>query len=190
MIPAHNLLSALRIVATPAVALLGYWEETRAAAIAVAILVGVTDFIDGPLARRSGVATPLGALLDMTADKVFLCTMLIVLAVMGLSPVWAAAVIGSRELLVLFLRVVAAQRGRDLPIATFGKLKTFMLYLLVPMALFGVAWQAIWFLAAAASVSALGSLVEYIVKMRTDLAAEFLTKAPGEASEESVIRNP
>ncbi len=174
MLPLHNLLSISRYVLTPAVALLSWGEATRPVAIALAVLVGVSDLVDGPLARRAGDAKPLGALLDMTGDKVFLCTMLIVLAALGRSPSWAAWLITSRELIVLFLRVVAATRGKPLPIATFGKLKTFMLYLLVPIALADVAWQAVWFLAWASTLSALSSLVEYLAKMRGDLAAEFL----------------
>ncbi len=173
---AANLISASRLVLTPVVAVLASIDTpgTRRAALAVAIIVGLSDFVDGPLARRCGAASPFGALLDMTSDKVFLCTMLIVLAAAGRSPAWAAWIITSRELLVLFLRVVASSRGRAMPIAVFGKLKTFMLYLLVPLALFGVTPGAIWFLGAAASVSALAALAEYAVKMRRDLRAEFL----------------
>jgi cardiolipin synthase len=181
---AHNLLSASRLVATPAVALLAMGGPgSRTAACVLAIVVGLTDFVDGPLARRAGRATYFGALLDMTSDKVFLCTMLIVLAVLGLSPVWAAAIIASRELLVLLLRVVASEHNRSLPIAMFGRLKTFMLFLLVPMALAGLPWQAVWALAFLASVSALASLIEYIVKMRGDLSEEFF--GPTAATEDA-----
>jgi len=170
----HNLISASRLVATPACAILAWFEATQPAALAVAIIVALTDFVDGPLARRSGGASPFGALLDMTSDKVFLCTMLIVLAAIGKAPVWAAAIITARELLVLAFRTIAASRNRPLPIATFGKLKTFMLYFLVPLALANPDWwRAVWFLALAATVSACVSLVEYTVKMRADLADEF-----------------
>ncbi|MBM4039107.1 MAG: CDP-alcohol phosphatidyltransferase family protein [Planctomycetes bacterium] len=173
MMPLHNLISVSRYALTVPVAALAWDEATQPFAVVLAILVGVSDFVDGPLARRAGDAKPLGALLDMTGDKVFLCTMLIVLAVMGRSPAWAAWLITSRELIVLFLRVVAAEHGKPLPIAMFGKLKTFMLYILVPIALADASWQAVWFLAWASTLSALSSLVEYIVKMRGDLAAEF-----------------
>jgi len=175
-IPAHNALSMMRFVLTPVVGILAWHEGSRPVAVALAVLVGLSDFADGPLARRSGGASPFGALLDMTSDKVFLCTMLVVLAALGLAPAWAAALIGARELLVLFLRVVAAWRRRPLPIAVFGKLKTFMLYLMVPLALAEVPWQAVWFLAFAATVSACGSLVEYVVKMRADLLEELSGK--------------
>lgn len=174
MIPIHNAISMSRYVLTPVVALLAWLPATQALAVALAVLVGVSDFVDGPLARRAGHAKPLGALLDMTGDKVFLCTMLIILAAQERSPAWAAWLITARELIVLFLRVVAAERGKPLPIATFGKLKTFMLYLLVPIALADAPWQAVWFLAWASTLSALSSLVEYLVKMRHDLAEEFL----------------
>lgn len=175
-IPAHNAISAMRFVLTPVVGVLAWYEGSRPVALVLAIVVGLSDFIDGPLARRCGGASPFGALLDMTSDKVFLCAMLVVLAAMGRSPAWAAALIGSRELLVLFLRVVSAWRRRPLPIAMFGKLKTFMLYLLVPLALADAPWQAVWFLAFAATVSACGSLVEYVVKMRRDLLEELSGK--------------
>jgi cardiolipin synthase len=173
MVYAHNLLSGSRLMATPVVASLAAFDETRSAALVLSILVALTDFIDGPIARRTGGASPFGALLDMTSDKVFLCSLLVVLAVRGESPVWLACIMASRELLVLFLRVVAAQHNRPLPIATCGKLKTFMLYLLVPLALADAPWQAVWFLAYASSASALSSLVEYVVKMRADLAQDF-----------------
>jgi CDP-diacylglycerol--glycerol-3-phosphate 3-phosphatidyltransferase len=179
MVYAHNLLSASRIVATPVAAVLATGDETaRAAALGVALLVALTDLVDGPLARRLGRVTYFGGLLDMTSDKVFLCTMLIVLAVLGQSPVWAAGVVTARELLVLTLRVVAAVHNRPLPIAMFGRLKTFMLFLLVPLALAGVPEEAVWFLALLASLSAVASLVEYIVKMRAELAADFFQAAP------------
>lgn len=172
---AANLISASRLALTPLVAVLAALDTagTRIAALVLAILVGLSDAVDGPLARRYGAASPFGALLDMTSDKVFMCTMLVVLAATGRSPAWAAWIVTSRELLVLFLRVVASSRGRPMPIAMFGKLKTFMIYLLIPLALLGVTHAAIWFLAFAASVSALGSLIEYAVKMRGELAAEF-----------------
>lgn len=175
--PIHNLLSLSRYLLTPVVAILAFGDGASAiAATVLAILVGISDFIDGPLARRAGDARPLGALFDMTGDKVFLCTMLIVLAVMGRSPAWAAWVITSRELIVLFLRVVAAEHRKPLPIATFGKLKTFMLYVLVPIGIADMSWQAVWFLAIASTVSAVASLAEYVVKMRGDLAEEFVRR--------------
>lgn len=177
----HNVISASRLAATPLCALLAVFEATQMAALVVAILVALTDFVDGPLARRLGGASSFGALLDMTSDKVFLCTMMIVLAAVGKAPLWAAAIITARELVVLALRCIASSRNRPLPIATFGKLKTFLLYFLVPLALArdmadwsgGVA-NAVWFLAFAASLSAAVSLVEYVVKMRAELAAAFL----------------
>jgi len=177
MVPLHNALSLSRYALTPVVAILAFGDGASAiAATVLAILVGISDFIDGPFARRAGDAKPLGALLDMTGDKVFLCTMLIVLAVMGRSPAWAAWIITSRELIVLLLRVVAAEHRKPLPIATFGKLKTFMLYILVPIGIGDMSWQAVWFLAIASTVSAVASLVEYLVKMREDLAQEFLSR--------------
>jgi len=179
-----NILSVSRVVATPIVAALVLGgESARTVACVLACLVAFTDLIDGPIARRMGLATYLGAMIDMTSDKVYMCTLLIVLAVAGLSPVWAAAIIASREVLVLWLRVVASENGRQPPIALFGRLKTFMIYLLVPLALAGAPWQAVWVLAGLASVSALGSLVEYVVKLRDLFATAFVVPQQPRESE-------
>jgi CDP-diacylglycerol--glycerol-3-phosphate 3-phosphatidyltransferase len=179
-----NILSASRLVFTPIVgALILGGPTARAAAFVLACLVALTDAVDGPLARRMGLCNYFGAMIDMTADKVYMCVTLVCLAVVGLSPVWAAGIIVSRELLVLWLRVVASEHGRQPPIAMCGRLKTFMIYLLVPLALGGVAWQAVWALAAMASASALASLVEYIVKMRSLFGPAFIVSKSSDPQE-------
>jgi len=183
VIYAHNLISISRIAATPVVAALACYEQTRLVALVLAVVVGLSDAIDGPIARKTGGASRFGALLDMTSDKVYLCSMLAVLAALGRSPVWAAAIIASRELLVQSLRVVSEQHGETLPIVRFGKYKAFLLYVLVPLALTDVSRTWTTTVAAVACASGVVSLGEYIVRMRVMLAQEFFCRPQEEAAD-------
>lgn len=71
------------------------------AAVGILGLAGLTDVLDGWLARRSGEPSPLGTMLDPIADKVFALTVIGTLAARGLLPGWGIAALVSRELLEL-----------------------------------------------------------------------------------------
>jgi nicotinamide-nucleotide amidase len=93
-------------------------------AAAVFVLFSLTDTMDGQLARRQGKVTDLGKFLDPLADKLFVLSVLIVLVQEGLVAAWVVVVIFSRELLITFLRTVAASQGHILAAAPLGKTKT------------------------------------------------------------------
>jgi cardiolipin synthase len=94
-----NALSLLRLVMVPVVvALLVARSDGLAAAFFV--LAAVTDFLDGRLARRAG-PTRLGQILDPVADRLMLSSVAVVLAVRGLLPAWAVAILVGRDLLAL-----------------------------------------------------------------------------------------
>ncbi len=86
-------------------------------------LLGMTDFIDGYLARKNG-PTPLGGLIDPVADKIFIVAIAFLLCGSGVFPVWIASVVISRELLITALRTSIAIRGRKIKTSVFSKLKT------------------------------------------------------------------
>jgi len=94
-----NALSFLRLFMVPVVvALLLAGSDGIAAAFFV--LAAVTDFLDGRLARRTG-PTRLGRILDPVADRLMLSSVAVVLAIRGLLPVWAVAILVGRDLLAL-----------------------------------------------------------------------------------------
>jgi cardiolipin synthase (CMP-forming) len=96
---APNALSLLRLFIVPVVvALLLAGSDGLAAAFFV--LSAVTDFLDGKLARRAG-PTRLGQILDPVADRLMLSSVAVVLAIRGLLPVWAVAILVGRDLLAL-----------------------------------------------------------------------------------------
>lgn len=102
------------------------WESTTAHTIATIlfIIAAVSDFLDGWLARKMGLVTPLGKLLDPLADKILVCAAFVVLSEKGLCPVWITALIIGREFLVTGLRQIAIEAGQVLAADKLGKWKT------------------------------------------------------------------
>lgn len=127
-----NILTVARIVAVPLVALLFYWDApwAKTTAALVFIAAALTDTLDGYLARRLGLTTPLGEFLDPVADKLMVATALVLLV--SHDPRWwvaiTAAVIIGREITVSALREWMAQIGARARVAVsgMGKLKTIM----------------------------------------------------------------
>ena len=121
-----NLLSFSRILATVIVFVLVLINTPWAYLIATLFFVlgSATDFLDGYLARRYKLVSPLGIFLDLTADKVFVSAVLIALVQVGLVPAWIVAIIVAREFLVTGLRSMASAKGKVIPAGKWGKQKT------------------------------------------------------------------
>src|SRR6266571_1491415 len=123
-----NLLSLSRMLTTVPIFVLILLDAPWAflTATALFILASVTDFFDGYLSRRFKVVSPLGVFLDLTADKIFVATILIALVQIGLVPAWIVVIIVAREFLVTGLRSMAAAKGKVIPAGMWGKQKTFI----------------------------------------------------------------
>src|SRR5918998_1945593 len=105
-----NALSLLRLFMVPlVVALLLARADGLAAAFFV--LAALTDFLDGRLARRAG-PTRLGRILDPLADRLMLSSVAVVLAVRGILPAWAVAILVGRDLLTLIGSIVVRSKVR------------------------------------------------------------------------------
>ena len=115
----------LRILLTPvaAVVLLSSFTGWQLVSAALVGTAGLTDLLDGHIARRRNQITALGTLLDPIADKFFISTIFICLVDRGLCPAWVAIVIVGREFAVTALRMVAIQRGGSVPVSMLGKVK-------------------------------------------------------------------
>ena len=125
-----NVLTYGRMVAVPVVAgcLLATEDfRMRWVALAIFILAGVTDFLDGYLARAWGQQSSLGQMLDPIADKLLVAAILLVLVsdhgISGWS-LWAAIVILCREILVSGLREFLAELNVSVPVTKVAKYKT------------------------------------------------------------------
>jgi len=129
------------------------------------LVLWVTDWLDGWLARRDGT-TRSGAFLDPLADKVLVLGGLITLAVRGDFAWIPVAVIGARELFISIYRSRAARRGITMPARMLGKWKANVQFLAVALALFpptaGTAWvadTALWVAVAMTVVSGIDLIV-------------------------------
>ena len=95
-----NLVTILRIVLVgPAAWLL--WHDQVGYALALIALAGLSDFIDGELARRFNWRTRFGAIADPTADKLLVLAVFVVLALQEHLPLWLLAVVVGRDLVII-----------------------------------------------------------------------------------------
>ena len=88
------------------------------------VVAAVSDWLDGWLARRMGLVTPLGKLMDPLADKILVSAAFVFFTEKGLCPVWVTALIIGREFLVTGLRQIAIEAGQVLAADRLGKWKT------------------------------------------------------------------
>jgi len=95
-----NIISVLRILLVIPTAL-ALWRDHYQQALILMSIAGVSDAIDGGLARRFGWMSDLGRALDPIADKLLVGTMIVVFAVQGHLPLWAAIIVISRDLIIL-----------------------------------------------------------------------------------------
>ena len=121
--------------------------------VAIFIIAALTDILDGYLARKHGLVTPLGRVLDPFVDKVLVCGAFIMLAGPGFADVdgisvtavapWMVVVIVGRELLVTGLRGFNESIGKPFPATVYGKIKMWMQSIAVPVILLLIAHEGI-----------------------------------------------
>lgn len=100
MLTLANRLTILRILMTPVIAVLLLYKQVGAA-LALFLLAGITDLLDGFYARRRGQRTSLGMVLDPIADKLLLMSAVIVLTVLKELPRWFAIIVVSRDVFLI-----------------------------------------------------------------------------------------
>jgi cardiolipin synthase len=133
-----NVISFARIMLLGVFCWLLFGAERRIAATIVLMVVGITDFLDGYLARRFHQVSTLGKVLDPVADRLVLVTGVIAIAVYGAVPAWLAAVVLGRELLVsVAVLALAALGARRIEVLWVGKAATFGLLCCFPLFLLG-----------------------------------------------------
>jgi len=107
------------------------WPYAFGAAFLLFLIASVTDFLDGYLARRLGLVTDFGKLMDPLADKILVISGLVLLAVAHLLPAWFVIVVLFREFLVTGMRMLALAEQRVIAADRWGKLKTILQIVLV-----------------------------------------------------------
>jgi CDP-diacylglycerol---glycerol-3-phosphate 3-phosphatidyltransferase len=117
-------LSRLLLTVLFVLALNSSWQYARTCALVIFLIAGLTDFIDGEIARRYGVITNFGKLMDPLVDKIMMAAAFISLVPLKAVPAWAATTVVARDFLITGLRLMASAKGRVLPAELLGKQKT------------------------------------------------------------------
>lgn len=165
MLNIPNTLTLLRIAAIPAI-LIALDESSYALAFGLFVAAGITDALDGGIARMTNTRTDLGSYLDPLADKGLVLSLLIKLTWMGLVPRWALTIILTRDVVCLtgyaLLFFLTGERIEVRP-SLIGKLATVLqltgiastlLVLVYPDTLGAIPGDAIFAAAAAATAIA------------------------------------
>jgi cardiolipin synthase (CMP-forming) len=178
-----NLLSALRLLGVP---LFLYWvlvTEQDGRAVLLLIAAGISDYLDGTIARRFNQFSRLGQLLDPAADRLYIAATLVALVVRdGLPWWWAAALLGRDVALLPTLPILARRGYGPLPVHFLGKAATANLLYAIPMLLWALPEREGWFadlvrpfgwaFATWGSLLYLAAGVLYVVQVRQVVAAE------------------
>ncbi len=133
-----NLVSMLRLLGVPLFLWLVLGPHADLPAIGVLMVAGVTDWLDGFLARRLGQYSRLGELLDPVADRLYILAVVIGLACRDIIPWWVAVVLPARDAFLWTLVPFLRTRGYNaLPVHFLGKAATFNLLYAFPLLLLG-----------------------------------------------------
>ena len=169
-----TLLTLLRIVMIPVLVVVFYLpvEWANVAAVIIFILAGITDWLDGWIARRYGMVSRFGAFLDPVADKLMVSVALIIVVQRHPEMVLAlsTAVIIGREVTISALRewMASLGEGARVKVAWSGKIKTILQMVAIGFLLYGEPLWVIpvldigrWLLLAAAVLTIL-SMITYL----------------------------
>ena len=133
-----NALSILRLCLLPVFLWLVLVPEADGTAVAVLMVMGISDYLDGYLARRLNQTSKLGAILDPVADRLYILATVVGLGVREIIPLWLAVALPARDLVLWALVPFLRTRGYSaLPVHFLGKAATAALLYAFPLLLLG-----------------------------------------------------
>ncbi len=133
-----NALSFVRLLLVPVFLWLVLGPEADEAALLVLVVSGITDSLDGKLARTLGQTSRIGAILDPVADRLYILAVVIGLALREIIPWWLAVALPLRDVFLFSLVPFLRTRGySSLPVHFLGKAATAGLLYAFPLLLLG-----------------------------------------------------
>lgn len=141
----------------------------RITAVAIFCIASFTDFLDGYIARKQGLVTDFGKFMDPLADKLLVCSALILLTAEGSLPSWVVIIIIAREFIISGFRLVASDNGIVIAASWWGKFKTvsqmiMCIVLMLPGVPKLIGPAATGVIIAAAVILTVVSLIDYMSK--------------------------
>jgi len=140
MLTIPNFLTLLRIVAVPVFLILVTYERWGAA-LCLFLGAGITDAVDGVLARLTDSRSDLGASLDPLADKLLLVSSFVILTMTGVIPVWLMILVLTRDVVILagYLAIYFVTTPIEVNPTAVSKFNTFLEMMTVGFALITLA---------------------------------------------------
>lgn len=134
-----NILSFLRLIGVPLFLWLILVPHADGWAIVVLALAGISDYLDGKIARKWNQISRVGQILDPLADRLYILATLIGLLIRGIIPWWLVAILVGRDIVMgIVLAVIKKRTGlTGLPVHFIGKAATFCLLYAFPLILLG-----------------------------------------------------
>ena len=167
-----NTLTLARVAAVPVIVVLLLFPNRPCTFLAALLFsaASITDYLDGFFARRQGLTSEFGKIMDPLADKLLSSLTLIMLSGHGWIPAWVVCVIIGRELSVTGLRNAVSQKGKDASASWLGKYKTgFQIAAIIPLLFhypyFGIRLHAIGMVMLwAALILTVWSGIDYMIR--------------------------
>ena len=147
-------------------------------ALTLFVVAAITDAIDGHLARKLGLVTNFGKLMDPLADKMLVCSAFIALTYTGALPAWVTIIFISREFYISGLRQLALEANIVMAASGSAKVKTGMqialvVYLMVPWPVTILFFRPIaWVVILVTIFASIYSAVEYTRKNKILLSGK------------------
>jgi cardiolipin synthase (CMP-forming) len=133
-----NLLSFVRLLGVPIFLWLVLGPKADGWALAVLMVSGITDWLDGKLARTLNQSTKIGQILDPVADRLYILAVVVGLAIRDIIPWWLAVILPLRDVFLFTLVPFLRTRGYSaLPVHFLGKAATANLLYAFPLLLLG-----------------------------------------------------
>lgn len=140
-------------------------------ALSIFVVASFTDMLDGKIARKYNLVTNFGKFMDPIADKLLVCSAMIMLIALGRIPAWAVIIIIAREFIINGYRLVAADNGVVIAASYWGKSKTVFQMIMVGMMLLNlpvlkIATDVVMYISIVLTIV---SLIDYLVKNKSVL---------------------
>jgi cardiolipin synthase len=133
-----NAISVARLAGVPVFLWLVLGPHADAWAVGLLIAAGLSDWLDGVIARAWDQQSRLGQVLDPTADRLYIAATLIGLAIRAIIPWWLVALLAARELLLAVALLVLRRYGYGpLQVSLVGKAATLCLLYAFPLLFLG-----------------------------------------------------
>lgn len=131
-----NLITVLRIAAVPVLILL-LDSEAYGMALVVFLLAGISDGLDGFIAKKFNVESKFGAMLDPIADKILLVSSFVMLTLLGHLPFWLLVIVAFRDILIIggYLVLVMLRESVHMSPSVLSKMNTLFQICLVGLVL-------------------------------------------------------